>query len=92
VTGGGERSGNQTEFFADLHGLGAALGAELVKKTAGMGLDRVFAYKESGSDFAIAKALRDQLQDLEFAARDSQVVELGFVEREGVAATVSSPP
>src|ERR1700680_3633343 len=45
LSGGADPSRDQPGGLAELHGLGAPLGAELIKQAARMGLDRVFADK-----------------------------------------------
>jgi hypothetical protein len=76
------RSRDQPGGFADLDGLGAALGAKLVKQAAGMGLNGVFAEEEAAGDFAVAQAGGDEAEDLEFAGGDAELDPAGVVESE----------
>src|SRR5271165_1203733 len=75
-------SREEAESFADLHGLGAALGAELIKEAAGMGLDRVFADEEAVGDFAVAQSGGDEGKDFEFAGGDAQLGDASLVDGE----------
>jgi hypothetical protein len=70
---------NQAELFANLNCLRPAFGAQLVEQPAGVGLDGVFTYEQVLRDFAIAQALGDQLQYLEFAPRYPQLTKFRFV-------------
>ncbi len=72
----------QTELFAELDGLRSALGAEFVKGTAAVGLDRVLTDEELAGDLAVAHALRDEFQDLEFAAGDAEIIAFALVGNE----------
>jgi len=54
LSGGVEGLRDEAGGLGYLDGLGAALGAKLVKEAAGMGLNGVFADEEAGGDFAIA--------------------------------------
>jgi hypothetical protein len=77
-------SREQAEFFAELDGLGAALRSEFVEDAAGMGLDGVFTDEELRGNFAIAHALGDEFEDIEFAAGDAEVFALAIVKDEGI--------
>jgi hypothetical protein len=48
-----------------------------------MGFDGVLADEEAAGDFAIAEALSDEAEDLEFAGGDAEGFALGLVEGEG---------
>ena len=70
---------DQAHFFSDLHGLSTALGAQLVEEATGVRLDGVFTDKQFFRDLAVAHAVRDQLQNLEFAFCDAEVFYSRFV-------------
>ena len=80
---GGEGLGNEAGGLGDLDGLGAAPGAELVEKAAGMGFYGVFADEEEGGDFAIAEAGGNEAEDFQFARGDTELGDAGFVRDEG---------
>src|SRR6185369_15670478 len=63
---------DQADLFADLYGLRAAFGAELVEETAGVGLDRVFTDEEFFGNLSVAESLGDEFEDLEFAFGDAE--------------------
>ena len=63
---------NQSDLLSDLHRLSASLGAELVKETTRVGLDRVFADEEFLGDLPVAHSLSDQLQNLQFTFGDAK--------------------
>src|SRR5579863_1158937 len=67
-------SGEQAEFLAKLDRLGAPPGAQLVKNTAGMGLDGVLAHKKLLGNFTVAHALSDQFKDFEFTGGDAELL------------------
>src|SRR3954453_1085975 len=79
---GGRTSRNESGALANLHSLGAALGAELVKEPAGMRLDRVLADKQAAGDFPVAESCRDQSQDLQLAGRNAKLSQACFVQNE----------
>ena len=71
-----------SHFFSDLYGLSAAPGAEFVEETARVGFDSAFADEEFVGDFAVAEALRDQLEDFQLAPRDAEILQSLLVESE----------
>src|ERR1700761_1647563 len=78
-------SGQEAKLFAELDGLGAAAGAELIEDAAGVGLDGVFADEELSGDLAVAHALGDEFQDFKLAGCNAEGFSPGFVDGEGDA-------
>src|SRR5215469_4421242 len=78
-------SGNDAEFFPQLHRLGAALGAQFVKDAAGMSLYGVFAHEELFGDFPVAETLGDEAQYFQFARRDGEGFAFAVVRAKGFA-------
>ncbi len=76
-------SGDEAEFFAELDGVRAALGTQLVKGAAAVGLDGVFTDEEAGGDFAVAETFRDQGEDFQFAAGDAEGFATGLIQGKG---------
>ena len=74
---------DEPHFFSDLDCLGSTFGAELVKETARVSLDRVFADEEFVSDFAVGHSLGDELEDFQFAFGDAEILQSLFIERKG---------
>ncbi len=72
-------SRKQAELLAELHGLRPSFRSYFAKNTAGMGLDRVLADVKLRGDLAVARALGDQFQDLELAARDAKILSFSIV-------------
>src|SRR5689334_15165612 len=73
---------DEADLFADLHGLRAAFGAELVEEATRVGLDCVFADEELVRDLAVAETFGDERKDFEFAFGDAELSLLLFVEGE----------
>ena len=76
-------SRDQPELLANLHGLRPSPCAQLVEQAAGVRLHRIFAHEDPLGDFAIAQAVRDELEDLQLTPRDAQRFEPLDVEDEG---------
>lgn len=70
-------------MFAQLDGLGAAAGAQLVEGPAAVGFDGVLADEKAVGDLAVAESLSDKVEDFELARSDAEGVELGLVQGEG---------
>ena len=64
---------DEADLFTDLYGLRAAFRNELVEETARVGLHSVFTDKKFLRDLAIAHALGDEFEDLEFAFGDAEL-------------------
>src|SRR5947207_2083165 len=79
---GGDISRNQPRGLADLCGLGASLGAELIEQAAGVGLHRVFTHEEPLGNLAIAEAGGDESQNLQFTRRDTKLAHTCLVNDE----------
>ena len=79
------RSRKKAEFLAALDGLSAAGGSDLVKNASAVGLHRVLGNEKLSGDFAIAKALGDQRQNLELPRRDAERLLAGRVGSEEFA-------
>src|SRR5947208_12510429 len=79
---GQSSSRNQSQLFSQLHCLGSAPGAQLVEQAAGMGLDGVFADEEFFGDLAIAQAVRNELEDFEFAPSNAELGQSLLVQSE----------
>ena len=73
------RSRQQAQFFAALHGLGAARGSELVEGAGAVGLYGVLGDEKLSGDLAIAEAAGDEGEDFEFAGGDAEALLLGSV-------------
>jgi hypothetical protein len=73
------RSGQQAEFFAALHGLGAARSSELVEGARAVGLYGVLGDEELSGDLAIAEAAGDEGEDFELAGGDAEALLPGCV-------------
>src|SRR3954465_14245640 len=67
------RSGDQSSLFSNLYGLGSTLCLQLVEQSAGVGLHRVLADRELGSDLAGAQALRNRGENLQLPRRDAEL-------------------
>ena len=80
---------NDAELFAQLHGLGAALGAQFVKDPAGVSLYSVFAHKELFGDLSVAETLCDEFQYFQFARRNAEGFAFGVVGAKGFAALLN---
>ena len=65
-------SGDQARFLPKLHGLGAALGTQLIEQAAGMGLYRILANEEPLGDFAVTEPRGDESEDFEFSRGDGE--------------------
>ena len=78
-------SRDDSEFFAQLHRLGAALGAQFVKDATGVSLYGVFAHKELFGDLPVAETLGDEPQYFQFARRDGQGFAFPVVGAKGFA-------
>src|SRR5947207_11590273 len=76
------RSRQQTKLLAELNGLGPSLGPQFVEDAAGMRLDGVLADEELAGDLAVAHALRDELKNLQFAARNTEILSFFLVQDE----------
>jgi hypothetical protein len=72
-------SGEEAEFFAELHRLRPSPGPQFVENAAGMGLDRVFAHKKLFGNLAVAQALGYQFKNLKLAAGDMEILSFSFV-------------
>jgi hypothetical protein len=70
-------------LFAELDGLGAAAGAQLVEGSAAVGFDGVLTDEEAVGDLAVAETLSDEAEDFELTRRNAEGVKLGLVEGEG---------
>src|SRR5579875_3489614 len=77
------RSGQQAQFLAALHGLGAPGGTELAERPGAVGFDGVFGNKEGGGDLAIAETARHEGENFELARGDAQGLLLARIRREG---------
>src|SRR5437879_5130483 len=73
------RSGQQAEFFAALHGLGAARGSEFVEGAGAVGLYGVLGDEQLSGDLAVAEAAGDEGEDFELAGGDAEALLLGCV-------------
>jgi hypothetical protein len=76
-------SRQEAKLFAELDGLGASAGAELVEDAAGVGLDGVFADEELSGNLAVAHALGDELKDFQLAGSDAEGFAPGLIDGEG---------
>ena len=70
-------------MFAELNGLCAAAGAQLVEGPAAVSLDGVLADEEAVGDLTIAQPLRDERENFELARRDPERVKLRLIQGEG---------
>jgi len=73
------RSWQQAEFFAALHGLGAARGSEFVEGAGAVGLYGVLGDEELSCDLAIAETASDEGEDFELSVGDAEALLLGCV-------------
>ena len=73
----GDGSGENAWLFAELDGLRAAAGAQLVEGPAAVGFNGVLADEQAAGDFAVAEALSDEAEDFELARGDAKGLELG---------------
>lgn len=81
---GGEKSRDDPGGLADLHGLGTAFCAELIKEPAGMGLHGIFADEEVSGDLTIAKAGGDEAKNLQFTGGNAELTDTSLVDDEGI--------
>ena len=72
-------SGDEAEFFTELYGLRATLGAQFIEDAAGVRLDGVFTHEEFFGDFAVAQALGDEFKYLQFARGNAKCFALAIV-------------
>ena len=73
---------DEADLFADLYGLCAAFGAELIEETARVGLDCILTDEKPVRYLAVAETLRDQLENFQLAPRDTEIFQALLVESE----------
>jgi hypothetical protein len=83
---GASQSGEEAEFFAELHRLRPPSGPKFVENTAGVGLHRILAHKKLFGDLPVAETLGYQRKNLQFTASDVKVFSFLLVGDEPVSA------